>query len=61
MKYTISLIAVIMIQSTLFHAQRVESGTGYWYDGVVTHKGSTAKVMSNEPRPAGGPPIRVHF
>jgi hypothetical protein len=51
MKYTISWIAVIMIQSTLFHAQRVESGTGYWYDGVVTHNGSTAKVMSNEPRP----------
>jgi len=51
MKYIVPLIVVIMMQSPLLHAQQVESGTGYWYDGIVTHKGSTAKVMSNEPRP----------
>jgi len=51
MKYTIPLIVVIIMQSPLLRAQRVESGTGYWYDGTVRHKGSTAKVMSNEPRP----------
>jgi hypothetical protein len=44
-------MVVMMMQSPLLHAQQVESGTGYWYDGIVTHKGSTAKVMSNEPRP----------
>lgn len=51
MKYTIPLILVIMMQLPLLRAQQIESGTGYWYDGIVTHKGSTAKVMSNEPRP----------
>lgn len=51
MKYTIALIVVIMTHSPLLLAQQVESGTGYWYGGMVDHKGSTAKVMSNEPRP----------
>jgi hypothetical protein len=51
MKYTISLIVIIVLQPLLLHAQRVESGTGYWYDGIVTHKGGIARVISNEPRP----------
>lgn len=51
MKYTISLIVIIVLQPLLLYTQQVESGTGYWYDGIVTHKGSTAKVISNEPRP----------
>jgi len=50
MKYTILLITIAM-QLNLLHAQQVENGTGYWYQGIVTHEGNTAKVISNEPRP----------
>ena len=50
MKYTISLILIVLMQSPLLHAQQAENGTGYWYDGIVTHEASTAKVISNEPR-----------
>ncbi len=51
MKYAIPLVIGIMIQSVFAGAQKIEIGTGYWIDGVVTHNGSTAKVQANEPRP----------
>jgi hypothetical protein len=34
-----------------FQAGLIEPATGYWYEGVVTHRQGTATVASNEPRP----------
>jgi hypothetical protein len=45
------LILAVAFQATLVHAQRTESATGYWYEGVVTHEQGKATVVSNEPRP----------
>lgn len=51
MKYAIPLVISMMIQSTYSYGQKVEIGTSYWINGVVTHNGSIAKVTANEPRP----------
>ncbi len=51
MKYAIPLIVIMMIQTPLLHAQRVENASGYWDDGIVMHNGNTTKVMANDPRP----------
>jgi len=41
----------VAVQPALLHAQRLEPGTGYWYEGIVTHERGAATVASNEPRP----------
>jgi hypothetical protein len=47
----LALILVVAIQAAPVHAQHTEPGTGYWYEGVVTHGQGKATVESNEPRP----------
>jgi hypothetical protein len=47
----LALILVVAIQAARVHAQHTEPGTGYWYEGVVTHGQGKATVASNEPRP----------
>jgi hypothetical protein len=44
-----ALFAIIVLQTEAY-AQRVEPGTGYWYEGVVTHENGKATVSANEPR-----------
>ena len=43
----LALILVVAVQA----AQHTEPGTGYWYEGVVTHGQGKATVKSNDPRP----------
>lgn len=42
-----ALILVFAVQA----AQHTEPGTGYWYEGVVTHGQGKTTVKSNDPRP----------
>ncbi len=46
-----ALTLVISFQAMHLHAQRLEPGTGYWYEGVITHEQGKAILSSNEPRP----------
>jgi hypothetical protein len=51
MKCKLSLLLIVVLQTVLLQSQRVESSTGYWYNGAVTHAAGIAKAASNEPRP----------
>ena len=46
-----ALTFFLIFQVTFACGQRIEPGTGYWYEGIVTHDQGKTTVAANEPRP----------
>lgn len=46
-----ALTFFLIFQASLACGQRIEPGTGYWYEGIVTHEQGKTTVSANEPRP----------